>query len=347
MMAIGSVQEQQDAAAAAAAEAKKSGQPFPLSLFANATAEDYIDDADCAACHAEPHAAFQPSPHRPYVSNPNVPRDKQGCQSCHGPGGPHIAHLEEEGEIRKYIIDYDQVNARQGALACMRCHNDTMTQTHWQRTAHARNDVSCADCHSIHQDGHGDKPGKENRQRSASAARKNPVAPVFAAKVPPQKLLKSDEATLCGSCHQREVNEFRHNFHHPVPEGRQVCSDCHQVHERRESAKQDADSRTAAQARNARIRSEKEMCASCHAETVGPFVFEHDPVQGHTGDGCLDCHRAHGSHNPRLLNNFSRGLCNQCHSDKGSSHFPGRTCWQSGCHVAVHGSNTDRLLLRK
>ena len=49
----------------------------------------------------------------------------------------------------------------------------------------------------------------------------------------------------------------------------------------------------------------------------------------------------------RLLNTFSRGQCSQCHSDKGNNHFPGRTCWQSGCHEAIHGSNHDRTLFRR
>jgi predicted CXXCH cytochrome family protein len=72
-------------------------------------------------------------------------------------------------------------------------------------------------------------------------------------------------------------------------------------------------------------------------------VYEHDPVAGWMGDGCNDCHRSHGSANPRLLKSFSRGLCAQCHTDKSAAHYPGRTCWRAGCHVSLHGSNTDRL----
>ena len=95
-----------------------------------------------------------------------------------------------------------------------------------------------------------------------------------------------------------------------------------------------------------RLRS-RELCVTCHGNVAGPFVYEHDPVVGLTGEGCMECHRPHGSNNPKLLTTFSRGACAQCHTDKANNHFPGRTCWQSGCHVAIHGSNTDPFLLHR
>jgi predicted CXXCH cytochrome family protein len=78
---------------------------------------------------------------------------------------------------------------------------------------------------------------------------------------------------------------------------------------------------------------------------MGPFAFEHDPAAGWMGDSCVECHRPHGSPNPRMLKLFSRGLCAQCHTDKGVQHYPARNCWESGCHVAHHGSNTNPLFL--
>lgn len=336
--AIRPVQEPQQTPAAAAAQpataTSKKPKNFPLNLFAQAKPDDYIDEAMCASCHADAHAAFQPSPHNPYVRDPHTPKDKQGCQSCHGPGGPHVAHLEQPEEIRDYILSYTKSTPLQSATGCLRCHNDTMTMVHWRRTGHAAGGVSCADCHSIHQDPQHRKPF-ETARKTAKGAR----IPIFIAAPPPRKLLKTDEATLCTSCHPKEGNEFRHNFHHPVPEGRLVCSDCHEIHPRRAAEKQ-----TAA---HTRLRPAKEMCVTCHAETAGPFVFEHDPVVGLTGEGCMECHRPHGSQNPKMLTTFSRGVCNQCHTEKANNHFPGRSCWQAGCHVAVHGSNRDPLLLQR
>ncbi|HZO91066.1 MAG TPA: cytochrome c3 family protein [Chthonomonadaceae bacterium] len=319
--------------------------PFPLSLFAQATPDDYVDEKSCIRCHAKSHNTFVRSPHAPFVNDTRDPIDKHGCQSCHGPGRPHIAHLKNRAELYNYVISYTRATPIQGAMACLRCHADTMTLAHWRRTGHAHADVGCNACHQIHQD-------LEDTDKSAQhskASTQFPRARVFVAAAEPRKLLKADEATLCGQCHPREVNEFRQNFHHPVPEGRMVCSDCHEIHPRHETERQEAAQPRFGRSQLDRIhlRGASDMCVTCHPETAGPFVFEHDPVTGLSGDGCLECHRPHGSHNPRLLTLFSRGACNQCHTDKANNHFPGRTCWQTGCHVGVHGSNTDRFLLQR
>jgi DmsE family decaheme c-type cytochrome len=194
--------------------------------------------------------------------------------------------------------------------------------------------VSCVDCHAIHQDPHNRVP-KDKPQKGGKFVQ----SALFANAPPGRKLLKADEPTTCGACHQPELNEFRQNFHHPVPEGRLVCSDCHEIHPRRAAEKQ-----TAA---HTRLRPAKEMCVTCHAEKAGPFVYEHDSVVGLTGEGCMECHRPHGSPNPKMLTSFSRGACANCHTDKANNHFPGRSCWQAGCHVAMHGSNNDPLFLRR
>jgi predicted CXXCH cytochrome family protein len=297
-------------------EAKKQ-QPFPLSLFAQATAESFIGEKECAQCHKPYAQTFNASPHALYVRDPKLPVNKQGCEACHGPGEIHLEDVKD----RTKVISFSRLKPKEVALVCLRCHADTMRLSQWHRTVHARADVSCIDCHQIHRDA-----GQGTRDKDKTDGLKL-MGQVFVTAPEPKRLLKSDELTLCGSCHQREVNEFRLNFHHPVPEGRMVCSDCHDVHP--------------SKAANKKVRVIKEMCVTCHAEKSGPFAFEHDPVAGWTGEGCTECHRPHGSHNPRLLKAFSRGLCNQCHTDKGNNHYPGQSCWNVGCHVAVHGSNTD------
>jgi hypothetical protein len=49
--------------------------PYPLSLFAKTTPDDYMGEKDCAeaGCHY-PHADnFNRSPHAPFVATPNCP----------------------------------------------------------------------------------------------------------------------------------------------------------------------------------------------------------------------------------------------------------------------------------
>ncbi len=295
----------------------KKPPPFPLSLFAQASPEAYIGDRECAACHKEPTQTFNASPHALWVRDPKLPVDKRGCEACHGPGEVHLENVKD----RRKVIDFDQLKPREVSMVCLRCHADTMRLSQWHRTAHAQADIACTDCHYVH------KREDEAKNDARLQNTKFPTSPLFITAPEPKSLLKASEVVLCGNCHQRSLNEFRLNSHHPLPEGRIVCSDCHDVHPAKTS--------------NKRTQAIKEMCVNCHGDKLGPFAFEHDPVAGWTGDGCTECHRPHGSHNPRLLRAFSRGLCNQCHTDKGNNHYPGRTCWSVGCHVAVHGSNTD------
>ncbi|GBC99642.1 Cytochrome c-type protein NrfB [bacterium HR17] len=302
-----------------AGKEKPQPAPFPLNLFAQAKPEDFIGEKECVQCHRPQAQTFAASPHALYVRNPRLPRDKQGCEACHGPGE---IHLEEVKDTTR-VVSFTKAKPKEIALACLRCHADTMRLAQWQRTVHAQADVSCAECHQIHR---GEGQGMAGKGTSDGA----PLRQLFATAPEPKALLKAGEVTVCGRCHQREVSEFRLNFHHPLPEGRMVCSDCHDIHPSKATRK--------------KVSAVKEMCVTCHAEKVGPFAFEHDPVAGWTGEGCTECHRPHGSPNPHLLNAFSRGLCNQCHTDKGNDHYPGRSCWEAGCHAAVHGSNSDLLL---
>ncbi|MFN8221151.1 MAG: cytochrome c3 family protein [Fimbriimonadales bacterium] len=292
-------------------------------LFARATPDDYMGDEGCASCHAEKAAAFKASPHAALVADPSRPLGKKGCEGCHGPGGIHRA--EENAEN----INFRTMSPKESAAACLRCHGSTLSETHWKRSAHSRADLSCVSCHQIHPDSDPNwEPGVVKKGDSA-----NPKKALFVARVEPKDMLKADEPTLCGQCHGAAVAQFRLASHHPVPEGRLACSDCHNAHPNK----------------NEKVNrpGTKDACVTCHAEVAGPFVFEHDPVAGHSSAGCAECHKAHGSANKDLMNSSSRGLCAQCHTEKLATHYPGRTCWQAGCHVAPHGSNTSSRFLSK
>jgi predicted CXXCH cytochrome family protein len=292
---------------------------LPIALFSQAKASDFLGEAKCVECHDETVAKFPKSGHATYMHAAGLAIDKQGCEACHGPGALHIK--EEGGQV----ISYSKITPKEVSDACLRCHGDVMKKSHWRTEAHARANVSCVGCHQIHPKG--DTP-------NVVAGDKNLVKKqVFAAVKPSNALLKADEPTLCNECHKTEVSQFRQNSHHPVSEGRMICSDCHSVHPTK--------------ADRVKVSTTKEKCVSCHGEIAGPFAYEHDPVAGWTGGGCAECHRSHGSHNPTLLKSFSRGLCGQCHTDKQTTHHPGQSCWNAGCHVAIHGSNSSRLFLTR
>lgn len=303
-----------------AEQAKSGGTSQAAKLFARAKADDFMGDSYCVDCHKGISQNFVQSPHSALMADSSLPADKKGCEGCHGPGGIHQA--DENAEV----IAFRTMSPKESAAACMRCHAQTLSEAHWKKTAHAKEDMSCVSCHQIHPDSPQDLPGGLNKGNSS-----DPKKAVFTARVEARSMLKADEATLCGQCHGAEVAQFRLTSHHPIPEGRMQCSDCHNAHPTKNSKVSKG--------------ADRDKCVTCHSEMRGPFVYEHDPVAGHTGAGCAECHKPHGSANPKMLNSFSRGLCAQCHTEKLSRHYPGQTCWNSGCHVAPHGSNTNPNLL--
>lgn len=151
-------------------------------------------------------------------------------------------------------------------------------------------------------------------------------------------LLKAPQPQLCFQCHSDQKPAFNMPFHHPVNEGSVSCSDCHDVH-------------GSFQANNLRSTADQNaICTKCHAETRGPFVFEHAAVRA---EGCLGCHSPHGSQNARMLNMPSiNTLCNQCHSPvaAGTVHGmgAGSASYQpcTSCHTYIHGSNINQAFLR-
>ena len=304
-----------------AVERVADGPSQAAKLFAKAAPDDFIGDTACAECHESKVANFKQSPHAMFVSDSKLPADKKGCEGCHGPGKLHI---KEEGAEN---IAYTKMTPKESSAACLRCHSQNLSETHWKRTAHARANVACVSCHQIHPDS---APAPEAGTVNHGMAQDTKTG-VFMAQREKAVMLKATETKLCGQCHAPQVAQFRLASHHPVPEGQLACSSCHNAHPSKNS--------------KARVSTEKDACITCHREVAGPFAFEHDPVANHTGTGCMECHRPHGSNNPSLLNSFSRGVCASCHTEKLATHYPGRTCWTAGCHVAPHGSNTNEKFL--
>lgn len=150
---------------------------------------------------------------------------------------------------------------------------------------------------------------------------------------------KSPDA--CFQCHLEMRGRFNLPHHHPVPEGKVTCSDCHDPHKG-----------SAIVGGGTAIQSMNETCFKCHTAQRGPHVFEHEASR----EGCITCHEPHGSINQKMLTERNATLCLKCHYQKqraaglligGRDHsgFLSRgTCWSAGCHEAVHGSQVNSSL---
>ncbi len=142
---------------------------------------------------------------------------------------------------------------------------------------------------------------------------------------------KSTEA--CLKCHLEESTRFRLPYHHPVPEGRMNCTDCHRPMETERFA--------------TFLKTRDEHCFQCHPEKRGPFVWEHEALR----EGCTVCHEPHGSINEKLLVEKGSILCLKCHLEVGfptiggqshGGYFKYQKALCLDCHHYVHGSNLSR-----
>jgi predicted CXXCH cytochrome family protein len=233
-----------------------------------------------------------------------------------------------------------------GSEQCDTCHDniykDFVTADHARLMARGTNalDAGCESCHgpcSTHAESGGDtKPPyvfTSGRAETSSYGARLAVPPA------------RSEETVCYTCHADVRGQFNLPNHHPVPEGRMACSDCHDPHK----GSIYLGGGTSALSAN-------EMCLRCHPAERGPHVFEHEA----TREGCTTCHSPHGSINAKLLNVRDANLCLRCHFQQvnngqiyiGGSLHEGNginrlgegTCWTAGCHEAVHGSQVSPSL---
>ncbi len=290
---------------------------------------EYAGSEACKDCHEAYYNKFLKSVHGKKAV-PGNPANRDGCESCHGPGAQHV---EKGGGKGVAIFAFGKrMSAEERSAKCMACHEESKALAFWKMNRHMFMGNSCNSCHSIHQ-------GVE-------------------------KLLLAPEPDLCFSCHRNIRAQISKQSHHPMNEafvGRQAlkCSSCHNTM----SAfgvdpvmSYTSSSKSSGTDKMLRADSVNELCFKCHAEKRGPFMWEHIPVM----ENCLICHAAHGSNHSKLLVQKVPLLCQDCHGIQGShptrpytnlqsfsgsatagkNRFFARSCLN--CHTNIHGSNGPR-----
>ena len=94
---------------------------FPLNLWAEAKPADYLGSETCSGCHAQRMKTILTSDHWQFVTDPHLPKDRQGCEACHGPGTQHLENLGDTVRLQ-HIMSYSPARAEQASQACLRCH---------------------------------------------------------------------------------------------------------------------------------------------------------------------------------------------------------------------------------
>jgi len=308
---------------------------FFVLLFASFLITNFSDDAHGAAGYAGSEKCK--GCHKLYfdyvktVHNKKAiswsPANREGCESCHGPGAEHV---ERGGGKGVAIFVFNKASAaKERSTKCLACHEETNTLAFWNMNRHNTEDVACDDCHSIH-----------------------------SARGP--KFLKINEPYVCFDCHRDIRAAMNKQSHHPVREGRIKCSDCHDPMGTFSTLPVSSYSAYDSFGSNKMIKADaiNDLCYKCHAEKRGPQVFTHPPVE----ESCLICHQVHGSNHSMLLDKKVPQLCQSCHSvfhaqvplNKQHSFegnapfnknlFYARACLN--CHTNIHGSSRDPMWFR-
>lgn len=263
-------------------------------------------DAVCTRCHDEtepfPVLAIGKTKHG------TVADARTGsCVSCHGESPTHISKPEGVSERPKPTINFGKKSktpvAEQNA-ACLTCHKGGKLML-WAASGHEARDVACTSCHSIH--------------------------------VQHDKVVdRTTQPETCFTCHKEQRAQINRPSHHPVKEGKVVCSDCHNSH---------GSAGPKLMVRDSVVNT----CYTCHMEKRGPFIWNHQPVT----EDCSICHNPHGSVVDKLLKARAPFLCQQCHERSshqgnipnttingvaaGAGLALGRSC--VNCHSNIHGGN--------
>ncbi|NDP42621.1 MAG: DmsE family decaheme c-type cytochrome [Aromatoleum sp.] len=281
----------------------------------------------CANCHEQQHTSIMLTAH-------GAKNDANGsmCQTCHGDAS---AHLKDPMASKPPSPFKKGLPAAQKDAVCLTCHAGNRHLVFWESGKHAKNEVSCSNCHNMH-----GKPGNVA------------VAPFTTS-------FRPNESELCGTCHQPIRAATLKPSHHPIIEGKIKCSDCHNPH-------------GALTPVMLRAETVNQQCYSCHADKRGPYVFSHPAVDQsclscHNPHGsvyakllneklpnlCQDCHDV--ARHPGTVYGGAAGFTcppgattdptNAACFNKApgafntavNTRFIARAC--TNCHNAIHGSN--------
>ncbi|HKW96459.1 MAG TPA: DmsE family decaheme c-type cytochrome [Bryobacteraceae bacterium] len=286
-------------------------QPKPAEENKPAT---YVGSEACQLCHEDIYKAFQKNPHIAVERDKKRGWETRACESCHGPGSKHT-ETTSAADIRNPA----KLAPAETDKGCLSCHLNQPTHVGRVQNSHARNQVSCVACHSIHK-----SPEQlvERRPKAVNAQ--------------------------CAGCHTAVWASFNRPHKHKLPEGAMSCVDCHNPHgsvlprhiqtvsaNEPGCLKCHGDKRGPFVFEHAPVR--LEGCTACHEPhgSANPRMLARHEVRLM----CLECH----ANTPtEAASTKTVGGVPPAFHNLLIPRFQNCTV----CHVKIHGSNVDPELLR-
>jgi DmsE family decaheme c-type cytochrome len=261
---------------------------------------------DCKTCHdTAVGPVFERSKHAGI---------EQSCANCHTGVAEH-AKSQMAGDTSGPVPSLVNKPARDIIETCLTCH-EKADQASFMSSMHARRNVACTSCHSIHS-------YKSVRSQLKTAA----------------------DPDTCFGCHKSERSKSMRTSHHPVREGKMGCVSCHNPHDGTSPKMLSANSinekcyQCHTEKRGPFLHEHapvREECVNCH----DPHGSNHERLLvAKLPYLCQRCHfSGHGITADNLSSLEGLPVAAPGSTVTRSSRNTERGCKQ--CHLAIHGSNS-------
>lgn len=280
-------------------------QPAKPAAAAAAPADsNYVGAETCKGCHEEAFTKFAKTRMgRMFLFQARDEKEKNACESCHGPGKAHVD--AGGGKGKGGMITFaknDPTPVEKRNAICLDCHTKG-ARIFWKGSTHESRNVACTNCHTV----------------------MDTVSPKG-------QLAKENEIETCGTCHLQKRAQTMRSSHMPVREGKLTCTSCHNPHGTvtpallKENSLNDTCFTCHAEKRGPFLWNHQpvlESCANCH----DPHGTNHDAMLKLAKPRlCQQCH-SEAQHPSRPYGPIATQ----------QKFVMGRSC--NDCHVAIHGSN--------
>ncbi|MDO8795044.1 MAG: DmsE family decaheme c-type cytochrome [Vicinamibacterales bacterium] len=266
---------------------------------------------DCTTCHETTvKSSFERTPHAQLADS---------CANCH-PNVAEHAKAQMAGESNGPVPTLKNLKASEIITTCLKCH-EKAKQANFLSSMHARRNVACTSCHSVH-----------------------------AAKSTKAQLKTKNDSDICFTCHKSERAMAMRTSHHPVREGKIGCASCHNPHDgsRPKLLKADsvnelcytchAEKRGPFLFEHAPVREDCVLCHQPHGSNHKRLLVQKLP------NLCWNCHLTGSGHfgSGDTLSTEQGARVAPAGAPSGfptvNSRFVEKAC--KNCHMNIHGSNS-------